>query len=118
MFSKVILMYNFSPTYDHTLAIALDYDETFTANKNLWTLFVHSAKALNCNVTFVTYRHQDGYNDDILADARALGIPVIYSNGKPKSSVFKPDVWIDDKPITIPSYQAMNDMLDNCTELK
>ena len=116
MFLMVIPMSNLSTQHDHMLAIALDYDETFTVNKKLWTLFVHSAKALNCNVTFVTYRHQDGDNDDILADAKELGMPVLFSNGKPKSSVFKPDVWIDDQPITIPSYQSMSDMLDNCTE--
>jgi hypothetical protein len=99
--------------FDTPLNIALDYDETFTAHRELWRQFVYLAKSLNVKITFVTYRiGGNAYgNEDILEDARSLGIPVVFSNGEPKSSVFKADIWIDDQPVTIPNYESMLAML-------
>ena len=51
---------------DKALNIALDYDETFTAHRELWTNFVYLAKGCKCKVTFVTYRYDNGLNTDIL----------------------------------------------------
>ena len=104
-------MYQLTTQYDKPLSIALDYDDTFTAHREFWTSFIRLADHFKLKVTFVTYRHQTGNNKDILADAEHLCIPVIFSNGEPKSSVFKADIWIDDQPITIPSYEGMLDML-------
>lgn len=105
-------MQQLTTQYDKPLNIALDYDETFTAHKELWLGFIALAKSLNVKVTFVTYRFEEGSNKDILEDARSLDIPVIFSNGEPKSSVFNADIWIDDQPVTIPSYEGMFDMLE------
>ena len=98
-------MQQLTTKYDTPLSIALDYDETFTAHKELWTQFVYLASTLGCKVTFVTYRQEirRAGNEDILEDAKSLGIPVVFSNGTPKSSVFKADIWIDDNPSTIAS---------------
>lgn len=104
-------MYGLTTQYDHQLSIALDYDECFTANKELWTNFVLLAKSLNSKVTFVTFRYESQNNTDIIADAKQLGIPIVFSNGKQKSSVFNADIWIDDSPITIPSLSTMFDKL-------
>ena len=105
-------MYRLTTEYDKQLSIALDYDETFTANRELWTGFIALAKSMNFKVTFVTYRMQTGHNMDIIYDSQNLGIVTIFSNGEPKSSVFVADIWIDDSPITIPSHDAMNEMIN------
>lgn len=111
-------MYGLTTQYDKQLSIALDYDETFTANRELWTGFIALAKGMNCKVTFVTFRHKSKGNKDIIADAEHLKISIIFSNGKPKSSVFTADIWIDDSPVTIPSYDAMTELLNNVYEEK
>lgn len=111
-------MYGLTTQYDKQLSIALDYDETFTANRELWTGFIALAKSMNCKVTFVTYRMQNGHNMDIIYDAEKLGIAIIFSNGQPKSSIFAADIWIDDSPVTIPSYDAMTELLNNVYEEK
>jgi hypothetical protein len=103
-------MYGLTTEYDKQLSIALDYDETFTANRELWTGFIALAKRMNCKVTFVTHRMQTGHNMDIIYDSQSLSISTIFSNGEPKSSVFVADIWIDDSPITIPSHDAMNEI--------
>lgn len=105
-------MYNLTTQYDQQLSIALDYDECFTANRELWTTFVLLAKSLNSKVTFITFRYETQNNKDIIADAKHLDIPIVFSNGKQKASVFKADIWIDDAPITIPSLSAMTDRLN------
>ena len=104
-------MYSLTTQYDYQLSIALDYDECFTANRELWTNFVLLAKSLNSKVTFVTFRYETQNNEDIIADAKHLDIPIVFSNGKQKSSVFKADIWIDDSPITIPSIDAIKSIL-------
>jgi len=109
-------MYGLTTQYDKQLSIALDYDETFTANRELWTGFIALSKSLNCKVTFVIYRMKNAHNMDIIYDAEKLGIAIIFSNGKPKSSIFTADIWIDDSPVTIPSYDAMTELLNNVYE--
>ena len=86
---------------NRALKIALDYDETFTANRELFTNFVYLAKAMKCEVVFVTYRYNNGLNADIYEDAKFLDIPIIYTGGEPKELYYKADVWIDDSPETI-----------------
>lgn len=103
-----------------TLVFALDYDETFTADKFLWTLWVEHAKSRGHSVTFVTFRHgpdnqwRDDNNADITHDAMVLGIPVVYCNHKQKKHVFKADVWIDDMPELIVSYTDMVNLQEGC----
>ena len=110
-----INMYNslsFEPKKYH-LSIALDYDETFTADRELWTLFVFAAINKGHKVTFVTYRHESLNNADIITDAKQLGIEIVFTEGKQKSTCFKADIWIDDSPITVPSIEAMGEFYDN-----
>ena len=110
----VVIMYNslsFEPK-KHQLSIALDYDETFTADRELWINFVVLAKGSNHKVTFVTYRFDNGLNADIIEDAYHLKIPIIFTGGKQKSTCFKADIWIDDNPIIIPSIEVMGDFYD------
>ena len=102
------------------LVIALDYDDTFTADKDLWTMFVDRARKNGHEVRFVTFR-KEGYdegraawkhpldNSDILADAEELGIRIVFCGHKQKRSMFAADIWIDDSPELIPSYEELND---------
>lgn len=100
------------------MIIALDYDDTFTADKELWTWFVERAKKSGHEVSFVTYRFSyrpKGYdNADIEEDAKVLGIPVVFTEGKQKSHVFKADIWIDDSPYMIAGYKQMKGMIAGC----
>jgi len=107
-------MYNslsFEPK-KYQLSIALDYDETFTADRELWTLFVFAAINKGHKVTFVTYRYEGLNNEDIITDAKQLGIEIVFTGCGQKSECFKADIWIDDCPITIPSIETMGDFYD------
>lgn len=94
-------MVNFEP-----LKIALDYDETFNADKPMWANIVKFMKHNGCDVRFVTFRHEHPStfsNEDILQDSDRLNIPIIFCEGVQKRTVcdsvmFKPDIWIDDSP--------------------
>jgi len=92
------------------MKIALDYDETYTAAPMLFRPFVAQALQHGHSVTFVTFRCAEFGNEDIEADAEDLGIPIVYTEAKQKSHVFKADIWIDDHPELIPSH----DELANC----
>lgn len=98
------------PFGDAHLIFALDYDETFTDEPILWEFFISKAKERGHSVTFVTSR---GFhptldtNADIFADAKRLCIDIVFCFGEPKATKFKADVWIDDKPLTIPSDEAI-----------
>lgn len=98
------------PTESKELNIALDYDDTYTANKGLWFNFVMLCKSQKCDVRFVTARFEttDKYsNEDIYLDASGLKIPIIFCNGVQKAQRcadvgFDVDIWIDDFPVLIP----------------
>lgn len=89
------------------MRIALDYDDTYTNDSELWHLFVGMAISRGHSVAFVTSRREDFENTDVLTDARTLGIPVVFCGHKAKADCYKADVWIDDSPLTIPSVIAM-----------
>ena len=81
--------------------IALDFDETFTVDPELWAGFIDLAKSRGHNVTIVTYRDGRWDVDDIIQAATELDVPVICTAGKQKSTVFKADVWIEEAAVTI-----------------
>lgn len=106
------------------MKIALDYDETFTADRNLWSMFVgYILKNTIHTVTFVTFRVDHGehmnrsFNKDIEDDAESLRMEIVYCNGKQKSTCFKADIWIDDMPELIPNTDAMRAMLIGAEKL-
>lgn len=102
--------------------IALDYDDTFTADKQLWEPFVFSALQRGHDIRFVTFRfeHPNGYsNDDIRFDSARMGIPVIFCDGVQKDVVtrdlgFVVDIWIDDFPLAIPEKESLVKMAEGC----
>lgn len=81
--------------------IAIDFDDTYTADTDLWDLFVRQARARNHNVYCVTWRseQQPIYGDSPWTD-------VIYCDLKAKREVCYSrniyiDVWCDDNPHAI-----------------
>lgn len=95
------------------LSIALDYDDTYTADPKLWNGFVRTAKTLGHSVTFVTFR-QEWNKDDIGIDAKRLGIDIVFTSGRQKASCFNADIWIDDWPALIPLKNEMLEMAAGC----
>lgn len=97
--------------------IALDFDETYTVNPEMWDDIVALMRKNNCDVRFVTYRYENAAaNDDILAAAQKLGIEIIFCNYFQKAQVtaihnWIPDIWIDDMPILIPMKQQLQGMI-------
>ena len=88
--------------------IAIDYDDTFTADRLMWSEIITVMLKHRHKVTFVTARVQmregwDSANSDIEHDASALNIPIKYTNNRQKSEVFTADIWCDDSPEMIPS---------------
>ncbi len=96
------------------MRIALDYDQTFTADKHLWAAFVRHAQMREHVVVFVTFRGAGGDNEDIMHDAADLGIPVVFTGGKQKSHCYDADIWIDDMPVLIPSFDQLSAMAEGC----
>ena len=98
------------------MKIALDYDETFTEDPILWEGFIKLAKERKHVVTFVTYRLDSIDNEDIISDSKRLGIELVFTNGKQKSSCSSADIWIDDNPVTIPSTASLLLMHRGCIQ--
>lgn len=90
----------------YPLTIAVDYDETFTAKEWLFKRFIADAIAIGCKVAFVTWRGEHENNEDILDDAKQLGIDVVFCNGEPKHSMFMANIWVDDCPHSILNKRA------------
>ena len=83
--------------------IALDYDETYTADPKLWAPFLSLAKLNDVRVVIVTFRDEQLDRIDV---TRLRDIPIYYTGGVAKEFFMlhfgEPiDVWIDDKPKTI-----------------
>jgi hypothetical protein len=73
------------------MLIAIDYDKTYTADKNLWDKFIVLAQDSGHDVRIVTMRRPD----ETIEDAP---IKIVYTSRKAKASVIKADIWIDDSP--------------------
>lgn len=96
------------------MIIALDYDETFTADPEALTAVVKAFQSCGHTVTFVTFRDGRWPNHDISADAQELGIDIVFTSGKQKQHVFQAGIWIDDEPRTIVRFEDLGNMYDGC----
>lgn len=96
--------------------VALDFDDTFTTNEDVWSDIVNVLLLADFDVRFVTFRFDTDRNEDIRYWSRILGIEIIFCNGVQKSQVcgenrWVPDIWIDDMPVTIPMKQQLQGMI-------
>jgi hypothetical protein len=85
------------------LTIALDYDDTYTADPGLWNLFIKSARERGHKVICVTCRNSRWADDDCLSPLKALPVLVYYTDMAPKRWHMEQlgitvDIWIDDCP--------------------
>jgi len=87
------------------MLIALDYDGTYTADKELWDSFIVQARERGHEVFCVTMRYEDRLeNKEVEADLRGKVDKIIYTNRKAKKQAVRmicnrnPDIWIDDTP--------------------
>lgn len=112
------------------MKIALDFDETFTKDPDLWLKFISLARYSH-NICIVTARDEgnDGINWGKVLLARVGGgqqfhngqagmdgppCPVIWCDGRPKRTIcramgWEPDVWIDDNPYGITNLSVMDE---------
>lgn len=88
------------------LIIAIDYDDTFTADPWLWSTFIKNAENRGHRILIVTARRDTEENHDELnavLDHWGCQIPVIFASlGSKLREVekrgIKVNIWIDDDP--------------------
>ena len=91
------------------MTIAIDFDDTFTADPVLWSAFIKSAKARGHKPMCVTGRRNSEENIDLINaefDRWDCQMPVFFCNLSSKVDTMerhgvKIDVWIDDAPLTL-----------------
>lgn len=89
-----------------SLVFGLDFDDTFTADPELWALFIREAQAKGHRVYCVTARRNSDENIEILSETfanHALEIPIVFCNLGSKTWTMeqrgiKVNIWIDDAP--------------------
>lgn len=83
--------------------IAIDYDDTFTADPEFWTIVIEHGKSRGHAFTCVTARCKNRENIRELSEALPCGVPFHFSCDEPKADYARRyglgiDVWIDDMP--------------------
>ena len=85
------------------LRIALDWDGTVTADRELWFAFIKHAKERGHDIFIATARSEETAQK-VREEVAQFGIKVIAVDGKPKINEVDrqtghfPDIWIDDMP--------------------
>jgi len=99
-----------------TLTIAIDYDDTYTADTEAWTEVIRTLQDHKHVVICVSARRDDFNHRRELQNALPPGVELLLSYDEPKRQFAKRhgydvDIWIDDKPEAIPTKQ---DCLELC----
>ena len=83
------------------MLIALDYDDTYTQDPELWQQFISNAHRKEHTVICATMRHEHEHVDmcDVLKDR----VRIVFTGRQQKREYLEsiglyPDVWIDDMP--------------------
>ena len=81
--------------------IALDFDDTYTRDPQLWDLFISQAKDRQHDIRIVTFRKRS--MTDPALDWLSQILPVIFTEYQQKRAFtnrigWNVDVWIDDSP--------------------
>lgn len=81
--------------------IALDFDDTYTKDPELWNQFIFIARARGHDIRIVTYRKRS--MTDPALDWLGSSIPVIFTEYTQKRAFtnhmgWPVDIWIDDSP--------------------
>lgn len=94
------------------MQIALDYDETYTADPIFWEAFMKLASEHGHNVYIVTLRNGVVDHSQQLSNLAEF-TPIFFTDGNPKEQYLLErgmhiDIWIDDKPESIANGSAMS----------
>lgn len=86
--------------------IAIDFDETFTADPDLWSAFIRHAQNRGHKVVCITWRRKSFEMMRELEGALPKGVAVHSAYGMPKKiyateNRLDIDIWIDDCPEAI-----------------
>lgn len=97
------------------MTIAIDFDNTWTADAALWKQFADDAKKRGHDVIIVTARN--GWSDDMFRHYDGE-VPLYYTGGKLKRHAMEfvgipVDIWIDDQPGTIEPCRKLPDASDS-----
>lgn len=84
------------------MLLALDYDDTFTRDKQFWWDFIVSAQKRGHSVIVVTARSEQ-WRKEVEDDLGDMVEAILCTGGKAKhpfayAAGFMPSVWIDDQP--------------------
>lgn len=84
------------------MIIALDYDQTYTKDPELWNFFIRKAFKRGHQIICVTMRYV--YEGEDVINSVGKECNIIFTGRKAKLSYLherqiKPDVWIDDNPM-------------------
>lgn len=92
------------------LVIAIDFDDTFTADVQLWAAFIRDAKQRGHRVVCVTARRESEENteeiNDLFRENRCM-VPIVFCNMGSKMWTMeqqigmKVNIWIDDAPHSV-----------------
>lgn len=90
------------------MRIALDYDNTYTADPTFWDLFIEMAKTAGHEVRMVTYRNEVFDQCRGLTVLHKRGVKIHWTRGVAKrwwmeqfGGGWIPEIWIEDKPEAI-----------------
>jgi hydroxymethylpyrimidine pyrophosphatase-like HAD family hydrolase len=91
------------------MLIALDWDDTYTANKPLWNDFIQMCIDRGVKVIIVTGR-PDHENHRV---ATPFNLPVVYAGNELKEKAalrdgYKVNIWIDDMPGMIQNVKILD----------
>lgn len=84
------------------MLIALDYDETYTADPEFWDMVISAAEYRGHTVICATMRHEHEGADVIAALGKKVE-KIIFTGRKAKHEFvqkagYYPSVWVDDSP--------------------
>lgn len=90
------------------MLFSLDYDNTWTKTPELWKQTIQLFREHGHDFVCVTSRPKTSANQEEMGRTIGQYMPIVFCNHtakkrQAKESGFNPDVWIDDRPETIPT---------------
>lgn len=90
------------------LTIAIDYDDTFTADPPMWRRVIAIWQECGHRVICVSARRNTLDHRRELEAGLPEGVPILLSYDTPKRQYakqhgYRPDIWVDDMPEAIPT---------------
>ena len=98
------------------LTIAIDFDETFTADVGMWVEVIKVFQKYQHKVVCVTFRDESEANIREVTYALPDGVKAYFTGGVQKKKFMdgkeQINIWIDDLPEAIPRMEDMNQIVN------